>query len=131
MYIDKMINGTVKRFPVGSGSSGIVYASGNENTITKVSPDNTDFNYNIKLEALADPTKPTPALPAPDSLILNADGRFFRVLSTDENTQIIHAVLLAVSGTGGGGEGGGGIITDVGLEIDDTTLASYKTYIYG
>lgn len=131
MYMDKMVNGTTQRFPIGSGSSGIVYASGNENTITKVSPDDTDFNYDIKLEALADPTKPTPALPAPDSLILNADGRFFRVLSTDESTQIIHAVLLAVSGTGGGGEGGGGIVTDVGLEIDDTTLASYKTYIYG
>ena len=47
MYMDKIVNGTVQRFPVGSGASGIVYASGNENTIKKVSPDDTDFNYDI------------------------------------------------------------------------------------
>ena len=81
MYIDKTINGTTQRFPVGSGASGIVYASGNENTIKKVSPDDTDFHYDIMLEALADPTKPTPALPTPDSLILNADGRFFSIIN--------------------------------------------------
>jgi hypothetical protein len=92
---------------MGGSSTGIVYAKGTETTIVKANPENeNDFMYNISAEAFEDSN----TLPLRDSLILNSDGRFFRVLSSDTSTRIVSAVLLAVSGTGGGGGGGGGPI---------------------
>jgi hypothetical protein len=45
----------------------------------------------------------------PDDLIINSDGRFFRVFSLSVDNHTIICSLLAVSGTGsGGGPGGDG-----------------------
>jgi hypothetical protein len=83
VYIDKFVDGEVSRYPVGSGASGIVYASGDGSSIFKMSVDDTDRNYRILMNALPDTEQ---VLPAPDSLIINADGRFFRVKSVDSAT---------------------------------------------
>lgn len=133
VYIDKFVDGEVSRYPVGSGASGIVYASGDGSSIFKMSVDDTDRNYRILMNALPDTEQ---VLPAPDSLIINADGRFFRVKSVDSATQTIYAVLLAVSGTGGGGSGegggsGGGVITAVNFRINSETLSQDMMFVYG
>ena len=101
IYLDK--DGT--RHLMGGSSSGIIYAHGDTESIAKVDPeDENSFEYIIPADDLDDPS----VLPHVDSLILNSDGRFFRVKSVSEETQSIEAILLAVSGSGGGG---GGAIT--------------------
>ena len=87
------------RYLMGGGNSGIVYADGTETDITKASADETDTEYYIALTALEN----SAVIPKEDDLILNSDGRFFRVLSYDASNQRIVALLLAVSGSGGGG----------------------------
>ena len=101
IYLDK--NG--HRYPMGSSSSGISYAHGTSDEIIKLFPDEENsFEYTFSFSILDDLT----TVPHTDTLILNSDGRFFRVIAVDEETQTINAILLAVSGTGGGG---GSIIT--------------------
>ena len=83
----------------GGSETGIVYADGDDNTIISLHP---EIQYNtaflIHLAALE-----TPILPQIDSLILNSDGRFFRVTGINAEDETMNATLLAVSGTGGGG----------------------------
>jgi hypothetical protein len=101
IYLDK--NG--HRYPMGSSSSGISYAHGTSDEIIKVFPDEeNNFEYTFSFAILDD----SATVPHADTLILNADGRFFRVIAVDEEAQTINAILLAVSGTG---SGGGSIIT--------------------
>ena len=74
----------------GSGNgSGITYAHGTESQIVKASGSETDNNYFIDLEALDDSS----IAPMKDDLILNSDGRFFRVVSYDSTTKKIAALL--------------------------------------
>lgn len=87
------------RLLMGGGNSGVIYAYGTEEQIKKASGDETDTEYYIELDALENPS----VAPKIDDLILNSDGRFFRVLSYDSFTRRITAALLAVSGSGGGG----------------------------
>lgn len=95
IYLDKNNH----RYLMGGSSTGIIYAHGNDRDIIKVNPENeNNFEYTISINALDDPNNS----PHKDTLILNSDGRFFRVISTDESTGIINAILLAVSGSGGG-----------------------------
>ena len=101
IYIDK--DGA--RFPMGNSSAGIIYAHGKEDDIIKSDPDDeTSFDYTFSTSVLDSQL----IVPKQDSLILNNDGRFFRVLTVEGN--LITARLLAVSGTGGGNSGGGGSI---------------------
>ena len=101
IYLD--VNGS--KHPMGSGSSGILYAEANEDTLTKEVPeDEADDKYFMSIEALEEKSRSKKVLA--DDLILNADGRFFRILSVDDANQQIYCQLLAVSGTGGGGGGG-------------------------
>ena len=91
---------------MGGNSTGIVYGHGTDATITKVEPDNEhSFLYSMSFSILDDSS----VVPHPDTLILNSDGRFFRITEVDNNAKTIQAILLAVSGSGGGG--GGTIIT--------------------
>ena len=121
IYLD--VNGS--KHLMGGGNSGIVYANGTENEIKKVSEDDNDFNYTMALSALENPS----VEPQADDLILNTDGRFFRVLSVDTINSIINVILLAVSGSGGGG----GPVVKPSLTIvpDASTIASSFTYITG
>ena len=132
VYLDKAVDGEVRRYPVGSGASGIVYTSGDGSSIFKMSVDNTDFNYRILMSALPEAEQ---VLPAPNTLIINSDGRFFRVKSVDAATQTIYAVLLAVSGTGGGGSGEGGSgtgpVATVNFKINSETLSQDMMFVYG
>ena len=101
MYLDK--DGS--RHLMGGNAAGIIYTHGSTDDIVKEFPDDeTSITYLIPNSVLDD----SAMVPKADSLILNSDGRFFRVKTYDGTT--ITATLLAVSGTGGGG-GGGSIIT--------------------
>lgn len=101
IYLDK--NG--HRYLMGGNSTGIVYGHGTDATIIKDDPeDEHSFLYSMPFSILDEPS----IVPHPDTLILNADGRFFRITEVDSNAKTIKAMLLAVSGSG---SGGGSIIT--------------------
>ena len=100
IYLDK--DGV--RHLMGGSSTGVVYAHGVEDDIIKADlEDEASFEYIINLDALDNPD----VIPHEDTLILNSDGRFFRVISVNDD-RTINAILLAVSGSGGGG---GSIVT--------------------
>ncbi len=113
----------------GGGSatgSGIIYANGSEEQIIKKFEDiEDDSTYIIPMAALEN----SAVEPPKDGLILNSDGRFFRVLSVDSENQTIEAALLAVSGSGEGG-GSGPVEQDLFLDYDGIDLLG-STYIYG
>ena len=109
----------------GSTGSGVIYAKGTEEQIIKVDPDNDDdFNYTMAMAALENPAVEPPV----DGLILNSDGRFFRVISVDLENKTMEVVLLAVSGSGEGG--GTPVEQDLFLDYDGIDLLG-STYIYG
>ena len=125
IYLDK----DGGRYPLGGNSTGIIYANGNESTIVKKYPDNEeDDTYVITAIALEN----SAVLPQVNSLIVNSDGRFFRVIDVDKIASTIEATLIAVSGTGGGG--GGGSVTpvtaDVNFNFGDNAY-DFKSFIYG
>ena len=113
---------------MGGGNSGIVYANGTGDQVKKLSEDDNESDYSITLDALDNPN----VEPQANDLVLNSDGRFFRVISVDSAQRLVYATLLAVSGTGGGGGGGGPVVTP-GLTIvpDTTTVGSNFTYVSG
>ena len=107
----------------GSGNAGFKWANGDETTIVKASEDEADNTYKIYPDVFDDHI-----LPKVDMLILNADGRFFRVIA-DTDIEYVVGELIAVSG---GGSGGGNISTqDVYISYDPATIDSGFTYIYG
>ena len=125
IYLD--VNGT-KHLMGGTGGagSGIIYANGTEEQIVKKLPDIAeDFNYVMEMAALENPMVEPPI----DGLILNSDGRFFRVLSVDSETHTLEVLLLAVSGSGGGG--GGPTVADITLTYDADTINNNSTFIEG
>lgn len=85
----------------GGGSTGFSWADGDDTTIVKASGEEDDDTtlYLIDVSIIEDGI-----VPKPDSLILNSDGRFFRVMEIDSEGRIV-ANLIAVSGSGGGGGG--------------------------
>lgn len=88
-----------ERKSMGNSSSGIIYANAREEEIVKVNPDDeNNNNYFIPKNALENQA----ATPVIDSLVLNRDGRFFRVIEVLKNSPNITGILLAVSGSGGG-----------------------------
>ena len=96
IYLDK----SQHRHLMGGSSNGIFYTNGNNSQILKVNPENEkDFEYKILFSALEDES----IIPTPNALLLNSDGRFFRVLSVDNETFSLNTLLLAVSGNGSGG----------------------------
>ena len=125
IYLD--VNGSHHLMGGAGGSgSGIIYAYGTEEQIEKVSENEDDFNYKILMDAL----EVSSVEPQKDALILNSDGRFFRVLSVDSENRVINALLLAVSGSGGGG-GGGQTVADITLTYDAETINNNFTFIEG
>jgi len=101
IYIDK----AGARYPMGK-SNGIIYADGtDENIVNIVTLDGEGTkDYEIFYSALED----SDVTVRIDNLILNSDGRFFRVKEI-QNDKFI-ATLLSISSTGGGG-GTGPIIS--------------------
>ena len=111
-----------------AGGTGILYANGSNTQIIPVDlTEREPVMFYMDLIALEDQ-----AIPEIDNLILNSDGRFFRVLGYDDNTQKITVKLLAVSGSGSGGGGGGSSVEpDVGITWDQDTIARGRVFIYG
>lgn len=98
---------------MGNGNSGIIYANGSDSTIVEIE-ENTNI-FTISFSALDNDGE----APQINSLILNSDGRFFRVTAVDENARTFTALLLAVSGSGGGSGGGGSYSFVFINDIDD------------
>lgn len=114
----------------GGGSSSLVWANGDEDagTLVKVSGDASDGDpaFLFSLSAIESETAPDV-----DALILNADGRFFRVTDNSLDSNRMFAVdLIAVSGGGSGGGGGGTSTIDLFLNWENIDLLG-STYIYG
>ena len=117
----------------GGGSSSIVWSFGDEETgnLVKATDDASDGDpvFYIALTALEGGQ-----LPDLDALIINSDGRFFKVTDNTLNEhQMITIELIAVSGggSGGGGGGGGGTSTiDLFLSWNNIDVLG-ATYIYG
>lgn len=115
----------------GGGSSSIFWAFGDEDesTIRKETDDTSDGDpyYYIHRSAIEGDVAPMK-----DALIINSDGRFFKVC-TGSMTQdkFFRVELIAVSGGGSGGGGGGGSTTvDLSLQWDNIELLN-SVYIYG
>ena len=102
IYLDKDGNRYLMSTASGGGGNGtgIIYANGNDDNIISKHP---EIQYNDEFTILLSALE-IEVLPEENNLILNSDGRFFRVISVDNENQTIDALLLAVSGTGGGGE---------------------------
>ena len=111
----------------GEGGSGIIYANGSNTQI--IPEDLTEREPTVFIMDLAALEDSTP--PEVDNLILNSDGRFFRVLGYDNATEKITVKLLAISGTGGGGGGSSNNEPDVSITWDNDTIATGRIYIYG
>ena len=124
IYMDK----NDERFLMGSSSSGFFWCNGSSMDIVKASDDDSDTTYTIAFKALENDI-----LPKKDSLILNVDGRFFRVKLIDKINEKIYANLIAVSGSGSGSGSGGQVINerDVDITWDNRTIAQGNTYVYG
>lgn len=123
IYLDKDGHRYLMGGTNGSGSSGFSWANGSEDDIIKVSEDEDDTSYKIPLSVLEDST-----VPKVDSLILNSDGRFFRVMEIDIAENQIIANLIAVSGSG---EGSGTIPSVNDLDLSWTGVDQLgSTFIY-
>lgn len=91
IYLD-----TDKERIIAGGSGAAVLYSNAEKVIA-----NTDDTYTILFSYLDDQN----ALPKAEDLIINSDGRFFRINYYDANAGLINCKLIAVSGTGGSSDG--------------------------
>ena len=124
IYLDKDSH----RYLMGGSSSGFFWCSGNDSTIVKASSDDADTTYYISFSVLEDNN----AIPKANALLLNSDGRFFRVVDVNIVDEKITANLIAVSGTGGGGSGGGTPVSSRDLNLEwNATISRGATYIAG
>jgi hypothetical protein len=68
-------------------------------------------------------------LPRAEDLIINSDGRFFKVARADSNSIIAYLLAISGSGTGGGSTPGGP--SDDGKSIDVIWHDVKKSFIAG
>ena len=114
----------------GGGSSSLIWSNGDEElgTIIKATDDASDGDpvYYFSTSAIEGGT-----IPDIDALIVNSDGRFFRVTDNTLSSEGFFTVeLIAVSGGGSGGGGGGTSQVDLSLTWKNIDLLG-STYIYG
>lgn len=117
IYLD-----TDKERIIAGGKGAAVLYSNAEKVIA-----NTDDTYTILFSYLDDQN----ALPKAEDLIINSDGRFFRINYYDANAGLINCKLIAVSGTGGGGSSGGPGQEDDPRVIDVTYHDLTYTFLNG
>ena len=116
----------------GSGSAGYLYADGDEDVaknLVKENPDVDDLEdpyYYFYRSAFSNIT----ALPDTDTLIINSDGRFFRVIEKQGEQQRVYVKIIASAGTGGGGGGESGSNDDLDLQFGNG-WGKGRTYIFG
>lgn len=116
-----------QRIPMGGGGVAVLYADA-----TEIVENIFDGTYTIQKVDLEDQK----IIPKETDLIINSDGRFFKIISYDEGSQLIKANLIAVSGTGdgsgggGSGDGSGGTAATVTVKHHGT-VPNVTQYIYG
>lgn len=120
IYLDR----DTERVALGGSGAAIYYA-----TATDIIHNPAYDTYTLKFADMDDQN----AIPKEDDLIINSNGRFFKVNWYDVVSGQINCKLIAVSGTGGGSGGGGegsGGGTD---ERDLIVTVNYpgKTFVYG
>lgn len=133
IYIDK---GNTRYALGGNGSSeggsSFLWADAEEDeTLFKVDPETTaDPFYNMSIYALETISEDdeNPIYPQTGLLVINSDGRFFRIIDRDFEHGLLNLELIAVSGTGGGGGYSGVTVT---LTPDTSTISNGQTYVYG
>lgn len=86
------------RYSFGANGAAVLYA--NADNVTA----NSDDSYTILYSYLDDQH----AIPKAEDLVINTDGRFFRVNYYDANSGIVNCKLIAVSGNGNGSNTGPG-----------------------
>ena len=126
-----LLDTSEKRIVLGSSGAALYYATAKNLKV------NTDDSFTIPYDTLEDQR----ALPKKDDLIINSDGRFFKVNyfsgSPDETGSYVNCKLIAVSGTGGSSSGSGGTGGSTGDTTDPKNIQveydpnfSY-TFLYG
>ena len=142
IFLDKEITvdgvKKVKRYQMSSssggsgGDSGFIYAAADMNagTLAKVNPDvdNIDdpqyYIYRDSFEASQ------LSLPDKDTLIINSNGWFFRVIEQEGTNNRVIANIISTGSAGGGGGGGSSTEDDLFLE-QGTGWGTGHTYIFG
>ena len=110
IWLDTKINGSLQRILMGNGTGGgssnvgFIYANATFESGSLEQPDLEQPVYYIYKQAFPDDLI---GLPLVDTLIINSDGWFFRVIEQGigEHSNRVTAELIS-SGTGGGGGGG-------------------------
>ena len=110
-----------ERITMGGNGVGVFYAQASE---VRDRGDEVYIMYTSDLES-------EDASPRENDLIINTDGRFFKILNIDQDTSEIFCSLLAVSGSGGGGGGGGGGGSSVGTISVERITPSQATILFG
>ena len=110
------------RLVVGGGGVSILYASAKE-----VNQDLVDFTYLLYKDTDLDNKSATPKV---NDLILNSDGRFFKIVKYIKDTGLMKCKLIAISGTGGGPSTPDASGPHVTLKCTGTSPDA-QTYIYG
>lgn len=120
MFLDCFdINGLEKnKMPIGGGGVSLVY--GQDLSPIPASDEEDNAYFALQLAALESKV-------SINDLILNSDGCFYKVLSTDE--LIANCLRLAVSGSGGGG---GQVIVEPDVRINFGNYSyDFMSFIYG
>ena len=111
IYLD-IVN---ERKLMGGSSAGIIYANGTEESIIQDEFDESSYTMSVDILEKYDKLEE-------NYLIINSDGRFFRIKHIEDG--IITATLLAVSGSGGGGGGGNYSYVFIN-DVDENTTKYY------
>lgn len=86
------------KIPLGGGGVSIIYGD-DSNVIENVVEQTYTFHADTLQEGVS---------PKVDDLIINSDGKFYKIQELLLDDGLLTCTLIAVSGTGGGGGGGGG-----------------------
>lgn len=112
-----------------SGSSFVWSDADEDYDLFKVNPNDDDsVAFTMAVTAIEGSTAENPKYPAIGLLIINSDGRFFRVTGYNATEGFVNMDLIAVSGSGGGGSGSGStgdLSLTLGQELYDGAVFLY------
>lgn len=133
IYLDKLDT----RYTLGGrgtgGGSNILFATAEEDVTLFKKDELSDLDpyWSMSLSALEGYDPEITNYPPDDTIIINSDGRFFRVIGSDANAGLIELILIATGGGVGGGGSGTGSGKDLSLLVDSSTIKDGNTYVYG
>ena len=121
MYLDAE---GISKIPLGGGGAAVLYA------VSSSATERADGSWSLPYSDLEDET----AVPKTTDLIINQDGSFYKVISADKDSNIIHCSRIAVSGTSSGPVNPDDPDAPVGnaftIKLSDTSKFP-TTFIYG